>query len=179
MNRCRSSFIIKHFEHMLLPMTRNQFHHTIFSVFFLLSSIILYVNTNDAKVSSRQLNVSDEARSSRIHGTKVLASIPNYDIENFIHVQETVGSFRDLCEGGAIISLIIYSTFPYSIEMLHSLNALTQCRHPGGILDISIKVKSPAHGLNFVDFHRQYFYDHVNEFDLFIYAEDDMHVRPR
>jgi len=46
-------------------------------------------------------------------------------------------------------------------------------------LKISIIIKSPGVRLNLVDFHRELFYDKIEDYDLFIYTEDDIRITPK
>lgn len=90
-----------------------------------------------------------------------------------------IDSFRDLCETGAEVTLIIYTTHPYSVEQLHLFNSRTNsCYHPHGKFQIQVKIKPPSLKLHFVDSHRKDFYDNIDNYDLFIYSEDDHLIRP-
>jgi len=114
-----------------------------------------------------------------IVGKKILIAIPSYGQKQFLFLQDMIDSFRDLCETGAKVTMIIYTTEPYAVEQLHLLNSRTNsCYHPQGDLHLHVKVKPPSLKLHFVDSHRKDFYDNINKYDLFVYSEDDHLIRP-
>ena len=113
-----------------------------------------------------------------IAGTRILIAIPSYGQKQFLYLQDMVDSLHDLCETGAKVTVFIYTTEPYSIEQISLFNSRTTCYHPTGTMDIQVKIKPPSLKLHFVDAHRQDFYENINKFDLFIYTEDDHHIRP-
>lgn len=113
-----------------------------------------------------------------IAGKKVLVAIPSYGDKQFLYLQDMIDSLHDLCETGAKVTLYLYAIEPYSIEILSMFNARTNCYHPTGSLNIEVKLKPASLKLHFVDDHRKDFYDHIDDYDLFIFTEDDHHIRP-
>lgn len=126
-------------------------------------------------LSSRKLSASTDEH---LEGKRVLVAISSYGVDQILYLEDMIDSFHDLCEIGAKVTLYLYTTEPYSIEQLSMFNARTTCYHPTGSLDITVKIKPPALKLHFVDAHRRDFYDRINDFDLFIYTEDDHQIRP-
>lgn len=146
-------------------------------------------HTHEEDKKNSELQSNQEPRESKngeispldysIAGKKILVAIPSYGQKQFLFLQDMIDSFRDLCETGAQVTMIIYTTEPYSVEQLHLLNSRTnKCYHPNGNLHIHVKIKPPSLKLHFVDLHRKDFYDSIDQYDLFIYSEDDHHIRP-
>mmetsp|Transcript_30055 Transcript_30055/g.72144 ORF Transcript_30055/g.72144 Transcript_30055/m.72144 type:complete len:327 (-) Transcript_30055:18-998(-) len=61
------------------------------------------------------------------------------------------------------------------------LNTRFHCANesPKAGFTISIHLKSPDTRLHLVDFHRELFYERLEDYSLFIYTEDDIRVSPR
>ena len=139
---------------------------------------ILFVDRLQLEVNLMKTN--DHVQSPNIPlllNLNVLVAIPSFNISHFLFVQDIFGSLRDLCECGANVSVVLYLNY-FNPDVEKSLQSRTNCRHPNGNLQVNL-VPHPAElKLHFVDEHIPYFYDHLNDFDLFIYTEDDMHVKP-
>jgi len=81
-------------------------------------------------------------------------------------------SYHDICLATETVDIYIYTTQPYSVALIDLLNTRISC--PG--FSITIIIKSPAVILHLVDYHRFLFYEKINDYDLFIYQEDDIRV---
>lgn len=134
--------------------------------------------TKEASTNNSADANADTQEEAHIVGKRILVGIPSFGRKQFMYLEDMIDSFRDLCETGADITIFIYTTEPYSIEQVNLFNSRTHCYHPTGNLFINIKIKPPSSQLRFVDFHRKDFYDNLDNFDLFIYSEDDHHIRP-
>jgi len=121
-----------------------------------------------------------ENESSLLSGLKVLVAIASFDFNQVPHVEEVLSSYRDLCEAGARVKLVIHTAFPYPVAFIDLLNSRLQCANPSSQsgFDITISVHSPRVRLHLVDLHRKLFYDNLDSYDLFIYSEDDIRVTP-
>ena len=76
--------------------------------------------------------------------------------------------------------MIIHATVPYPVTLIDILNnrLLPTCKD-NGIFKITIVLKSPTLKLHLVDCHRELFYNHLEDYDLFIYTEDDIRITPK
>ena len=72
---------------------------------------------------------------------RILVAVVHFDNDNFLYFQDLLTSFRDLCECGAKVSLLVYVTLPFSPETLHLLNSRTNCRHPSGNIEVKVIVR--------------------------------------
>jgi hypothetical protein len=73
------------------------------------------------------------------------------------------------------VDIIIHATVPYPVTLIDLLNSrlVPACRD---ILTISIILVESSLRLHLVDLHRPLFYERINQYDLFIYTEDDIRV---
>jgi hypothetical protein len=114
-----------------------------------------------------------------LQGLKILVAIAAYDFSQIPHLEEVLDSYQDLCVTGASkVDLVIHATVPYPVTLIDLLNTrlLPACK---GIFSITIVLKPPSIRLHLVDCHRELFYQNIDNYDLFIYTEDDIRVTPR
>ena len=112
-------------------------------------------------------------------GKKILIAIAAFDFSQIPHLGEVLDAYQDLCVTGASkIDIVIHATVPYPVTLIDLLNSrlLPGCK---GIFSISIVLKPKSLRLHLVDCHRELFYREIDNYDLFIYTEDDIRVPPR
>jgi len=107
-------------------------------------------------------------------GLRVLVAIASFDFAQFPLLEEVLDSYQDVCVAGANIDLYIHTVLPYTVGLIDLLNARLSCEG----MTITIAVQSPAVRLHLVDRHRDLFYEKIDDYDLFIYSEDDIKVSP-
>lgn len=61
----------------------------------------------------------------------------------------------------------MFTTVPYPVALIDLFNTRLTCEG----LEIKIIIKNPQVRLNLVDFHRELFYEKIEEYDLFLYSE--------
>lgn len=86
--------------------------------------------------------------------------------------------YSDLCvTGAATVDVIIHATVAYPVALIDMLNSrlLPKCQN---IFSLSIVLKPKSLRLHLVDCHRELFYQQIENYDLFIYTEDDIRVTP-
>jgi hypothetical protein len=76
------------------------------------------------------------------------------------------------------VDVVIHSTVAYPVALIDLFNTrlLNACH---GIFSMQIILKPPSMRLHLVDCHRDLFYEKIDEYDLFIYTEDDIRVTPK
>ena len=114
-----------------------------------------------------------------LQGIRILIAIAAYDFSQLPHLEEVIDTYQDLCVSGATkVDVVIHATIPYPITLIDLWNSRLNesCKN---IFTITIILKPPSIRLHLVDYHRTLFYSKLNDYDLFIYTEDDIRVSPR
>lgn len=112
-------------------------------------------------------------------GKRILIAIAAFDFNQIPHLGEVLDGYQDLCLTGATrVDVVVHATVAYPVTLIDLLNSrlLPECRET---FSISIVLKPHSLRLHLVDCHRDLFYGHIDDYDLFIYTEDDIRVPPR
>jgi hypothetical protein len=123
---------------------------------------------------SPALAASEPTVASILRDLRVLVVIVAFDFSQLPHFEEVLSAYHDLCTAGSIVDVIVHATVPYPVTLIDLLNSRFTC--PTFTITIALKPKSLR--LFLVDEHRRVFYDRINDYDLFIYTEDDIRVTP-
>ena len=110
-----------------------------------------------------------------LQDVRILVAIAAFDFTQIPHLEEVLDSYHDICVGGAIVDVVIHATVAYPVTLIDLLNSRFTCEN----FSLDIVLKPPSLRLHLVDCHRQLFYDKINDYDLFIYTEEDIQVTPR
>mmetsp|Transcript_32859 Transcript_32859/g.79873 ORF Transcript_32859/g.79873 Transcript_32859/m.79873 type:complete len:513 (+) Transcript_32859:97-1635(+) len=116
-----------------------------------------------------------------LHGLRILIAIAAFDFSQIPHLEEVLDSYQDLCLSGASkVDVVIHSTVAYPVTLIDLWNTrlLPACRD-NNVFTLTVALKSPSLRLHLVDCHRELFYEKIDDYDLFIYTEDDIRVPPR
>jgi len=122
---------------------------------------------------------SSSSSTNPLFGQKILIAIAAFDFAQIPHLGEVLDAYQDLCVTGATkVDVVIHATVAYPVTLIDMLNArmLSSCKD---VLSIEIVLKPSQMRLHLVDVHRALFYSKIDEYDLFIYTEDDIRVPPR
>ncbi len=133
-----------------------------------------YGNGNGNGSAVGEVSGSGSGSRGVLAGLRILIAIASYDFSQFPLLEEVLDSYQDACVAGAHVDLYIHTVVPYTVALIDMLNARYSCKG----FQITIAVQSPAVRLNLVDRHRTLFYEKIDDFDLFIYSEDDIKVSP-
>ena len=129
-------------------------------------------------------------------GKRVLVAIVSFDFSQVPHLEEVLDSYHDLCfTGVSKIDIVVHTTIAYPVTLIDLWNTRINrfCKRrgrnnqgnengqesDGPILDMTIVVKPYSLRLFLVDCHRYLFYEKIDDYDLFIYTEDDMIIHPK
>jgi hypothetical protein len=116
--------------------------------------------------------------SSLLQDIRILIAIAAFDFSQIPHLEEVIDSYQGLCVTGASkVDVVIHATVAYPVTLIDLWNSrlFPSCR---GIFSLQIVLKPSTLRLHLVDCHRDLFYSKLDEYDLFIYTEDDIRVSP-
>jgi len=107
---------------------------------------------------------------------KILVALASFNLDQLTFLEEQLEGYRGLAEAGAEVSVVIHATEPYSVALIDILNTRMyfDSKRYVGSFNIKVVLLNPHVRLHLVDHHRTLFYDNLDNFDLFIYSEDDM-----
>jgi len=128
-----------------------------------------------ARLETPQIVATEAQPFSKLHGVRILVAIASYNFAQLPHLEEVLDSYHDLCLTRAIVHVFVFTTVPYPVALIDLFNTRLTCEG----LEIKIIIKNPQVRLNLVDFHRELFYEKIEEYDLFLYSEDDLRVTPK
>jgi len=185
--------------------TKKKKHFLLFLVIVLIC-YLLYQIASKQVLSPTPSNLHNEIHANEresfvptLRGKKVFFGITTVGLGSFWYLEHMIDSVRDLCEAGANVSFHITSSNcnpnilecaiknqlgnetlqdNFSVDTISQLNERLRCRNPEGNLDLTIHLISPDWGKEICNNHRILFYEHIDEFDVFIHTEDDQLIRP-
>lgn len=126
------------------------------------------------RITSLEAIIGKRRSNSSLQGVRILVAIAAFDFNQIPHLEEVLDSYHDVCVAGAKIDLVIHATQAYPTTYIDLLNSRFTCEN----FALSIVLKPSSLRLHLVDCHRELFYDKINEYDLFIYTEEDIRVTP-
>ena len=116
-----------------------------------------------------------------LDGTRILVAIAAFDFSQLPHLEEVLDAYLDMCFAGAKVDVVIHATVPYPVTLIDLLNSRLTCTNPSprAGFTVTIVLKSKHLRLHLVDEHRSMFYERIEDYDIFIYSEDDIRVTPK
>lgn len=140
-------------------------------------------NFNDINNKDRILQDEHKAKTGSstnpLEGIRILVAIAAFDFSQIPHLEEVLDAYQDLCVTGASqVHLVIHATVAYPVTLIDILNSrlVPACED---VFQVEIELVPAFLRLHLVDCHRFLFYEKINDYDLFIYTEDDIRVSPR
>jgi hypothetical protein len=110
-----------------------------------------------------------------LENVRILVAIAAFDFSQIPHLEEVLDAFHDVCWAGpAVVDVVIHATVAYPVTLIDLWNTRFNC--PQFSLTIILVPKSLR--LHLVDCHRPLFYERLEQYDLFIYTEDDIRTTP-
>lgn len=108
--------------------------------------------------------------------TSILIVVAAYLSKNNVYLNHGVNRWLDICESGYEVTVLIQTVEMWSINEMNRFRNLCQCMRTNAALPIFFEVFDRDVGLKLTMKHRKTIEINVNDFDLFIYQEDDMAV---
>jgi len=148
----------------------------------LLQSARLREYSSAATTTTTSGNITSASSSTSIlAGLRILVAIASYDFLQLAHLEEVLDALLDFCYAGSAIDIVIYTTVMYPVALLDMLNDRLRCNNDhnyqnrettaGAQLTVTIILKPSHVRLHLVDYHRELFYERIDQYDVFVYTE--------
>ena len=108
---------------------------------------------------------------------RVLGMVCSYNMDHMDSLYLILGEYVSMCEGGWNPKVVLFTTADYTPPARRVLKYRTWCHRLNASLDFEFNVHDPSISINLAAQHRRYMSTRVNDFDVFVYHEDDMIVR--
>lgn len=132
---------------------------------------VLEQQTNHPNLLSNTLHPYSQPR--------LLYMAASYTMDQFLYLQKSLDSVKDICNSGwnVTIHLQVSNNFESSHEMYDVIRNRLYCSYTKAFIPMIIEsYEKIGFGLN--SRHRLFMRNHLNEFDYFVYAEEDMILTP-
>ena len=113
---------------------------------------------------------------------RLLYCVTAFDRKQHVHLLQMLLSAVSMCEGGLVVKLIIYTADvnPFTASEATEMREISDtCGSDVGSLDLEIQSHPASLRLEMTMQHRLDVRKHLGAFDIFLYAEDDVHVELR
>lgn len=106
---------------------------------------------------------------------RILVGLVAFDFSQIPHLEQVLDAYGDLSLAVTHVEVVIYTTVPWPVTYIDMM----ETRFFGSNnFNIQIQIFSPSLRLYLVNEHRKYFYEEIENYDLFIYSEDDILIPP-
>jgi hypothetical protein len=107
-----------------------------------------------------------------------LAFILAFSLDHSDPLVMTFDSYVSMCEGGWNTTLVIQTGRDWSDKMRRYARYRTYCYRINGYIPIRYSIHPASVGNNLSAMHRRYVASELDNFDMFLYHEDDIMVKP-
>ena len=108
---------------------------------------------------------------------RILGLVCSFNFDHIDSLYLIITEYVSMCEGGFSPKLVLFTAADYTPQVRRVMAYRTFCYRTNSSLEIEYNIHEASIGLNLASQHRKYMGAHVNNFDLFIYHEDDMIVK--
>lgn len=143
----------------------------------LVAIIIAYIARTTTSSLPTNFDFMERYPTAHSKNNRLLGMVLSY---NFGHADPLVvllNEYQSMCEQGWDPTLIIFSTIPWSPRLQRYYRTKTFCYRTNASIPIYRSVYDPSIGTSLAAVHRKYLQSIVNDYDLFVYHEDDIIVR--
>jgi hypothetical protein len=133
------------------------------------------IRRDQAAAASADGNTRREGMAHVLENVRILVAIAAFDFSQIPHLEEVLDAYHDVCLTGAnVVDVVIHATIAYPVTLMDLWNSRFNCDN----FSVTIILKPKSLRLHLVDCHRTLFYERIDQYDLFIYTEDDIRIRP-
>ncbi len=100
--------------------------------------------------------------------------ILSYNFDHIDPIMLILGEYQSMCEGGWSPTVVFFSSVPWSAQIQRLFRQRTYCYRTNTSVPIRISVHDPSISIALGAEHRKYMQNEINNFDAFVYHEDDI-----
>jgi hypothetical protein len=132
--------------------------------------------TSEQNITSTTRSISSST-TSILAGVRILVAIASYDFLQLANLEEVLDALLDFCYAGSTMDIVIYTTVMYPVALIDMFNDRLRCNNHdgnengGAKLTVTIILKPSHVRLHLVDYHRELFYERIDQYDVFVYTE--------
>jgi hypothetical protein len=126
---------------------------------------------NSCSIFSDQLNNYPAPLS---QNNRILGMVLSYNFGHIDPIMLIISEYQSMCEGGWNPTVVFFTTVQWSKQMSRYMRKKTFCYRINGPINLVLSVHDPSIGIALGAEHRKYMGTVLNNFDVFIYHEDDI-----
>lgn len=130
---------------------------------------------NSSVLSTQPIVGQSKILSEKSKSKRLLFMAAVYGMKQFLYLQRTLDHVRDICNAGWDVKVILHTAneLDYDHPRFKEIQDRAFCYFSGSFISIELK-KYGAIGFGLNKQNRQSMLDHLNDFDYFVYLEEDM-----
>lgn len=105
---------------------------------------------------------------------KILGLILSFDLNHLDPLMLIAGEYVSMCESGWNVTFVLFTAANWTPKLKKLLHLKTYCYRVNDYIEIRYSVHDRSVGTNLATFHRAYVEKELNNFDFFVYHEDDI-----
>lgn len=105
---------------------------------------------------------------------RLLGLILAYNLDHIDPLLLIFNEYVSMCEGGWNTTVVLFTTVDWSPRLRRFIRQKTYCYRMGKSLDVRYSLHNASISVGLGAEHRKYLGNEVNNFDVFVYHEDDM-----
>ena len=105
---------------------------------------------------------------------RVLGLLLSYDLNHIDPLFLITNEYVAMCESGWNVSFVLFTAANWTSKLRKYIRLKTYCYRISDYLDIRYSLHNKTVGTNLASFHRPYIAKELNNFDFFVYHEDDI-----
>jgi len=108
---------------------------------------------------------------------RILGMVLAYNMDHMDSIYLILNEYVSMCEGGFEPKVVLFTVADYTPAARRLMRYRTWCYRTNSSLALEYNLHEASISINLAQQHRRYMTSQVNNFDLFIYHEDDMIVK--
>lgn len=149
-------------------------------IFLIIFILVIKILTNASIINSNYLNETNNNKNNNdfpspySKNNRLVSFILSYDNNHVDPLMLIFNEYKTMCESGWNVTIIIFTTFQYRQDTLALFNQKLYCFRTNSFVPLQLIIHEKSIGIYLSEQHRLYLVNHYNDFDVFVYHEDDL-----